>query len=435
MNETSHQLETSHRLHDQARRTLAGGVHSSMRAGQNPLVFFERAEGPYIFDVDGNRYVDYKLGAGPLILGHSPPDVIAAVKSQLDQGLQTATETPVGNEAASSFVDLVPCADLVHFANTGSEALQLAMRLARAHRGRSRLICFEGHFHGWLDNACFSVPESGTAPAPATAGQGDALRDLTLLPWNDVETLVGAVRDDPNQVAAVMMNPIMLAGSPGGTMPRPGYLEKVRQICTDHEILLIFDEVLTGFRVALGGAQELFGVRPDLATYAKAIAAGLPIGAVAGTRQVMDLIASNKVAHPGTYNGNALSMAAAVAALDHLAADDGRFYRTCNATREQLTRGIQESAARHHVPVCINGAGAVLTVWFTDGSDYHDYRTAKAAHDSHRSARFFGGLMRRGVLSNPSMFLSDAHTQIEIEMTLEAVEEAMREVALVHRLA
>jgi glutamate-1-semialdehyde 2,1-aminomutase len=417
--------DRSRQMREDSRKTLAGGVHSSMRAAADPTLFFDRAEGPFIFDVDGNRYIDYKMGAGPLMLGHSPPDVIAAVRGALDLGLQTATETPLGAEVAARLAELVPCAGLVHFANTGSEAVHLALRLARAHTGRDRVICFEGHFHGWLDNICFSSAAQGFAAPPATSGQGNALEHLIMLPWNDANVLARVVADHAGQVGAVIMNPVMLAGSPGGTMPRPGYLQRVREICNEHDIVLIFDEVLTGFRVALGGAQELFGVLPDLATYAKAISAGLSLAAIAGTHPLMEHLATNEVAHPGTYNGNLLCMAAARAALEHLSVDDGRFYRHCNRMRERLTDGIRAAAARHEIPVNITGAGAVMTVWFTDRPDYHDYQTAKAAHHAERSARFFRGLQERGVLSNPSMFLTDAHTQREIDLTLEAVEGAM----------
>lgn len=414
----------SAQLHAQSRQTLAGGVHSSMRARGQRVHFFERAEGAYLHDVDGNRFIDYWLGAGPLILGHSPQDVVAAIKNQLDCGLQTASETRLGAEVAARFVELVPCADLVHFANTGSEAVHVALRIARAWRNRERIVCFEGHFHGWFDNVWIDGLARGE-PKPASDGQGGAQEDLIVLPWNDAEALSKAVADHAGQIACVIMNPMMLAGAPGGTMPRPGYLEQVRRICTEHQIVFILDEVLTGFRVALGGAQELFGVRPDLATYAKAIAAGVAHGAVAGARPFMDLVASGRVKHPGTYNGNVMAMAAAKAALEHFAADDGGFYRHCNTVREQLTERVLSSAARHNIPVNVRGAGAVMTIWFGERTDYHDARTADACHHPDRSARFFEGLLSRGVLANPTMYLSDAHTQGDVDVTLEAMDDVM----------
>ncbi len=327
-------------------------------------------------------------------------------------------------------MSLVPCAELVHFANTGSEAVHLALRVARAHRNRRRIICFEGHFHGWYDNI-WAASEDGPEAAPATLGQGGVLDDLVMLRWNEVETLEAALDAHRDEVAAVIMNPVMLAGAPGGTMPRSGYLERVRELCTQHEALFILDEVLTGFRVALGGAQELFGVQPDLATYAKSISAGLSMAALAGRRDVMEPIATNEVAHPGTYNGNLLCLAAAKAALTHLAADHGAFYRTCNALREQLSDGIREVSARHGVPVQIPGAGAVLTVWFADHADYHDARTARAAHHRDFSVKFFKGLQDRGVLSNPGMFLSDAHTPADIEETVEAADEVVKSLSFI----
>ena len=419
-------FEKSRQMHEHSRQSLAGGVHSSMRAKLDPVLFFDRAEGAYIFDVDGNRYIDYKMGAGPLILGHTPSDVTDAVKDILDRGLQTATETPLGAQVAAHFVELVPGADLVRFANTGSEANHLALRVARAYRGRRRIVCFEGHFHGWFDDIWSRGMEHGVV-MPATEGQSTVVEDLIILPWNDADVLAKAVADHADEIAGVIMNPVMLAGSPGGVMPLPGYLEKVRRICSEQEIVLIFDEILTGFRIALGGAQELFGVQPDVATYAKAIAAGFPLSAVAGKQPFMEEIASNRVSHPGTYNGNILCMAAAKATLERLSADDGAFYRTCNARRTQLAEGIRDSAVRHGIPVHIVGAGAVLTVWFTDRPDYHDQRTALAVHHREISARFFRGLTSHGVLSNPSMFLTDVHTEDDVAATIETADRVLKD--------
>ena len=418
-------LDKSTKLHLKALGVLAGGVNSSMRIDADPSIFFERGEGVYLFDADGNKYVDYRMGAGPLILGHSPTAVIAAVKDQLDRGLQTADETSLSVEVAARLVELIPCAERVRFTNSGSEAVHLALLLARAHRGRKKIVRFENHYHGWFDNIYARVPPDGSADIAQSAGQGNALDELIVLPWNDMDVFSRTVAERGGEIGGVIMTPIMI-GTGGGATPREGYLKAVREICTENEIVLIFDEIITGFRVALGGAQELVGVVPDLATYAKAIAAGFPIAAVVGREEFMRPIAEGRVKHNGTYNGNPTSLAAARAALAELTRDNGEFYRYCNNLRQMLSRGMSESAERYDIPLIIKGAGAVMDVWFTDSADYCDYRTSLIGHDAARRAQFARELLFRGIVMGRSfLYITNAHTSEDVELTLEKVDEVM----------
>jgi glutamate-1-semialdehyde 2,1-aminomutase len=421
-------LSKSQSLYEQAKLCIAGGVTSSMRLNAKPMMFFDRAEGPYIWDVDGNKYIDYRMGAGPLILGHTPQSVIEATTRQLYGGFHTSSDTPGAVEAATRLVELVPCAELLRFANTGSEAVQLALRLARAHRNRRKIIQFESHYHGWFDNVWAKASTVSENPDPATEGQGNGLEDTIILPWNDIESVKSAIAARANEIAAIITAPIHCATKPTTTMPRPGFLEGLRELCSENDIVLIFDEIITGFRVALGGAQELFGVQPDLATYAKALAAGMTIGAVAGKRELMDYITTGRVLHPGTYNGNSMTMAAVIATMDEFTKDDGVFYCRCDAMRKRLGEGLLDAARRRGVDLHVTGAGALLGVRFASNPDPYEYRAERAGFDSGRATRFFDGLMARGVLASDMMFLTAAHTDAEIDKTIEAAEAAMAEV-------
>lgn len=415
-----------------AKQSLAGGVSSSMNLNDDPPGFFDHAEGSRIYDVNGNEYIDYVMGAGPLILGHSPQPVIDAVKVQLGTGILYGGDCGLSVEVSERLVELIPCADLVRFTNSGSEAIHVALRLARAYTGRNRIIRFEGHYHGWFDNI-FTItapslesigPRQVRSPKPGTMGQGRALDDVLILPWNDLALFSDAVAAHKDHIAGVVMVPIMF-GPGAGAFPTNGYLEGVRDICTRHGIVLVFDEIITGFRVALGGAQELFGVQPDLAVYAKAIAAGFPLGAVAGRREIMALISSGEVMHAGTYNGNPICLAASRATLNELAKDNGRFYQRCSDLRCRLTDGIQMAAARHRIPVHLTGAGAIMQVWFTEAPGFHDYRTSRNGHNGKRQARWERSLLEHGVRVHPHKFITSAHSEEDIDLTLKAVEEVM----------
>ena len=320
VNVNNRKTDLSEQHLDRARRSLAGGVSSAARLSLMPF-FAESGAGARLRDVDGNEYIDYVLAYGPLVLGHAPAPVIEAVRAQAARGTMFGLGLEAEYLLAEELVGLMPCCDLVRFANSGTEALHFVMRLARAYTGRPKIIKFEGHYHGWLDDQYVSVK-----PGPeAAAGQGaletpgqpaDAAENLIILPWNDLAVVEEVLAARAAEAAAVILEPVPFYH--GAIPPEEGYLAGLRRLTEKYGVLLIFDEVVTGFRLALGGAQEYFGVTPDLCVMAKGFAAGLPLAALGGRRAIMDLIADNTVPHMGTYNGNALAVAGALAAIREL---------------------------------------------------------------------------------------------------------------------
>lgn len=418
---------------EQAKRFLPGGVSSDIRMGGAPLVW-ERAEGAYLVSVDGNRYVDYVLGMGPMVLGHTPPAVIEAVRAQAERGLIFAGQHEWEARVAAQIQAAVPCAEMMRFNSVGSEATHAALRLARAYTGRQKVLKFEGHYHGWLDSVLYStavvpdkagpreqphaVPMSGGVAA-STAG------DLLIAPWNDLERLGAILEQNRGQVAAVIMEPIMC--NTGCINPLLGYLQGVQQLCRDHGALLIFDEVITGFRSALGGAQSLLGVTPDLATFGKAVAAGLPLSVVAGRADVMRLITDRKVMHAGTFNSNPLVMAGACAGLTALAEGDGAVYRHMERVGARLRDGLRAIGQRHGVPLTAVGPGPMLQVYFAAPDTVRDARDV-AASDLQARGRFVEAMLAQGIriTSRGLFFLSVAHGDAEIEATLQAADAVLR---------
>lgn len=409
---------------------VAGGVNSNFRLGipPTPLVF-ERAEGAYLVDVDGNRIIDYFLGMGPMLLGHDPAPVIAAAQQQLGRSLLVGGQTSLEYEAAQLLVDIVPSAERVRFCSSGSEADQAAVRLARAATARDVVVKFEGHYHGWFDNLMWSVgadleamgPRESPTLVPGSEGMMPA-QGLAVLPWNDIDAL--RARLASGDVAAVLMEPIMF--NSGGIMPLPGYLEAVRDACDDFGTLLIFDEVITGFRVAAGGAQDECGVTPDLTILGKALANGFAVAAVVGRADLMDMFSTGKVLHGGTYNTQSVSMAATVATLREIASNVP--YQVIRPRGEALMEGLRGLFDKHGIEASVVGFPSVFHVRF--GSvDARDYRESLAA-DRARYAAFAEAMLLRMVriLPRGTWFLSTEHGDAEIEATLAAADQALGEV-------
>ena len=425
-------------LYDRTRRSLAGGVSSNVRYASVPVpLFFERGEGAFLYDVDGNEHIDYVLGNGPAILGHAPRTVIAAVADSLVRGQVFAAQHPGETALAERLCRLLPGIEVVRFATSGTEAVLMAFRLARAFTGRTKILKFEGHYHGWSDQAYISarppLNEAGPfdAPVPVAGSPGipaSALEDTVVAGWNDLDRLAEALDRHRGEVAGVIMEPVMVNGGP--TPPAPGYLEGARRLCREHGALFICDEVITGFRVGLRGAQGRYGVTADLTVYAKAVAAGFPLALVGGRRDVMDTLVDRGVMHGGTYNGNVQSMTAALAALDVLEAGDGAVYRDLERRGLRLMEGLADIARRHRVPVQVQGLPAIFQVYFTDGPPPANYREAVAC-DRDRAFAFHRALQEEGVRTNPQAkwFLSTAHDDTVIERTLAAAERAMAAVA------
>jgi glutamate-1-semialdehyde 2,1-aminomutase len=412
---------------ERSRRSLAGGVASGIRRGARPYpLFFEAGHGSRVTDVDHNSYLDYGLAWGPLILGHTPDAVVDAVTQQLRRGFTFGAQHDLEYEVAEQMTALIPCADSVCFASSGTEIVQVALRVARAATGRRMTVKFEGHYHGWSDGVLSSyhptreqIAASGETPIPVSLGQR-AADDMIIVEWNDLAGVERAFGKRGGEIAALICEPILC--NSGCILPEPGFLEGLRRITSAHGALLIFDEVITGFRVHLKGAQGLFGVEPDLATYAKAIGAGTALSAMAGKSPYMDLIASGRVVHAGTLNGNPISLAAARAALDLLAHDNGALYAPLATRGERLRQGLETRLRARGFDVVTSGVGSVFQLSFMT-RPARNYRDTLAA-DPQRYSDFAIGLLDEGVLVLPDgrWYVSLAHTDADIDFTLAAAE-------------
>jgi glutamate-1-semialdehyde 2,1-aminomutase len=426
--------ERSQELLERARKSLAGGVGSGVRLAEQPgPLYFVRGEGPRIYDADGNVYLDYVLGQGPLLLGHSPTEVQDAVREQLDCLLISAGQHPLEIEMSERLQRNIPCCELVRYNGSGSEVVAMALRLARAHTGKTKFIKFEGHYHGWPDPVIISywpeVDKAGPRDAPKPVGGSggmvpSALDEVIVLPWNDLELVERTLERHAHEVAALITEPIMF--NSGACEPKPGFLQGLRDLCTRHGVVLIFDEVITGFRVGLGGAQEKFGVTPDLATFAKGLAAGLPLAAIGGKREIMDLITRGAVLHGGTYNTHPLVMAGANAAVRILERDRDTIYPHLYAMGERLRTGLREITGRKGVPTLVGGVGPVVQMAFTQREVFRDYRDYMD-RDQEMYREFVAALGERGVrpILRGTWYVSAAHTAADIDETLEKAEDAL----------
>ncbi len=428
--------QNSKRMLEEARRYLAGGVSSNVRLSREPWpLFFKQGSGSRLVDVDENVYIDYLLGQGPLLLGHRPPEVVEAVKQVLEQGQLFGGQHELEITLAKRLCELIPCAESVRFGSSGSEMVQSALRLARGHTGRNGILKFEGHYHGWFDNVLASVhppldqagDRTRPRPVPETKGHNPAvLVDTLILPWNDFGLLHETFRHAGDRLAAVIMEPVMF--NTHAILPRPGYLEAARRLCDEYGVVLIFDEVITGFRLGLGGAQQQFGVVPDLAVFGKAMASGFPIACLAGKKQLMDLIASGDVVHAGTYNSNLMVMAAAEATTRTLMEQGNQIYDRLSHLGRRLMDGIREAARRVAVPLIVEGLPAAFAVAYSQESTIQDYREHIEHCDLAKYRRLVMALLAGGVhvAGRGIWYLSAAHTATDIEKTLEVFELALQ---------
>lgn len=399
---------------------LAGGVATAFRATQQPVpICFDRGSGARLVDVDGNEYVDYALGFGPMILGHRPRRVEEAVRAQLDRGLGYGACHALEADAAELVCRIVPSAEMCVFSSTGTEAVEVALRIARASTGRQRVVKFRGHYHGWSDALHVAVP--GHLDGPGTGGQDPVAATSTLVcDWNEVGELEAALAN--GDVAAVIMEPVAVNG--GCFLPAPGYLARVRDLTHQSGSLLVFDEVITGFRVGIGGAQAEFGVLPDLTILGKALGAGFPISAVCGRGDVMEVVSSRKVAHVGTFNANPVCAAAAVAALTELENGASSIYPQLTHLTETLASIFVEESGEAGLPLTVNHFGAAGHAFAGDAA----VETAQAAEqtDVGLYRRFAAALLGQGVHVIPRglLYVSTAHTAEDLEETRSAVRRA-----------
>jgi glutamate-1-semialdehyde 2,1-aminomutase len=433
---TTVSLDKSRALFQRIARSVAGGESNYIRLKAGLELCFAYGEGPRFWDVDGNSYLDYSLGYGPLIFGHRPQAVTEAVIEIItSRGIQFTFPYDLEAEVAEAIVASVPGVDLIRFCTTGTEAVSAALRLARAYTGRDKIIKFEGQYHGWTDTVYISAyppleragPDERPRPVPGSKGTPQAAAELMIpLPWNDIAAVERALQEHAGEVAAVLTEPVM--ANCGVIPPRPGYLEALRALTRQYGVLLIFDEVKTGFRLGLGGATAHFGVTPDLVTWAKALGAGYPVAAFGGNREIMALEARNEVMHGGTYNAHPVALAAAKATLDIMRAHPELFAELWRKG-ERLRSGLQEAVrSAGHQAIC-QGVGPLLQVYFTDGIEQiTDYRTAARHIDAERFSRFQGALQDRGVYIHPDplecFYVCTAHSDRDIADTIAIAEEA-----------
>ena len=416
----------SEELYEQAVKVLPGGVNSPVRAyravGMAPR-FITRADGPFIWDEDGRKYIDYVCSWGPMILGHNHPVIREAVEKAVKDGLSFGAPTRREVEIAQLMIDLVPNIEMVRMVNSGTEAVMSAVRLARGATGRDKIIKFEGCYHGHSD--CLLVNAGSSALAgghPSSAGvPEDIVKHTLTAQFNDLSSVEALLEAWPGQVACIIVEPV--AANMGVVNPAPGFLEGLRRLCDKSGALLIFDEVITGFRLALGGAQAYFGVKADLVTFGKIIGGGMPVGAYCGSKALMEQVAPcGPVYQAGTLSGNPVAMAAGLAQLTYLR-DHPEVYADIAAKARWLAEGMRAAAAEAEVPVAVNQIGSLLSPFFTP-TEVSAFVDAKGS-DVGRYARYFQGMLHHGIALAPAqfeaMFVSAAHTQAELEATLAAV--------------
>ena len=436
--EKTFSLQRSEQLYEEAKKYLPAGASSNVRIHMHdPFpILFQKGEGPRVCDVDGNCYVDYLMSYGALILGHRHPRIISEIEQQLKNGTMFGTTTELEIEVAKLVTSAVPNAEMVSFANSGTEATMEAVRIARAATGKDKILKFEGHYHGHHDYVLFSVdspsPVSGLESSPHKLPYfpgipNEIANTVIVAPWNNPTALERILKKYQSDVAAVITEPVM--GSQGVIPPDSDYLKQLRELTTKYDSLLIFDEVLTGFRIAKGGAQELYGVKPDIACFAKALGGGAPIAAVAGRRDLLGMIGPGRIGFGGTYNAHPLALASAKATLQTLFEKDGEAFRRMTDLGAKLKAGLTETLRSGGYNVVVNAVGPMVSIYFTKLRRVSTYRQALQS-DGEKFKRFRDEMLKRGVYMHPDglerLSISAVHTEREIESTIKAAEESLK---------
>jgi glutamate-1-semialdehyde 2,1-aminomutase len=411
--------DKSRELLERAARSLAGGVSSPFRAKAPVPLYFRNGCGARLEDVDGNEYIDYVLAWGPMILGYRHPAIVEAMRRQADLPTDYGAQHELEFAVSEQIQRLLPCAELVAYTSSGSEACQIAFRLARAFTGRDLILKFEGHYHGWIDGALVSYRPSARQSGPVLGSRGqvaNAVENVAVAPWNDYDALVRALDAHEGRIAAIAMEPVLC--NSGCILPVEGYLQRVRELCTARGILLYFDEVITGFRLSLGGAQQFYGVTPDLATFGKAVGGGAPLSGVAGRREIL-LQMFDGVSFGGSFNGNPVSLASAHATLTELSRDGGAALAHSHAMGRVLIQGIRGIVRERGLPVLVTGFDNAIAIHFTEKSELRDYRDT-LADDQEMLRRFLYRALEEGlhIVPDGRMYVSAVHTPRDIEETL-----------------
>lgn len=422
---------TSTELFQNAQRCIPGGVNSPVRAfngvGGTP-VFIDRAEGPYLFDSDDRRYIDYVGSWGPMVTGHAHPAVVSAVLAAVPLGLSFGAPTKLETEMAQRVCELVPSMDLVRMVSSGTEATMSAIRLARGFTGRDKILKFEGCYHGHADSLLVKAGSGAlTLGVPSSPGVPASFAEHTLTAsFNDLDGVKSAFDQNSGQIACIIVEPV--AGNMNCVPPAPGFLEGLRELCDQHDAVLIFDEVMTGFRVALGGAQALFSVKPDLTTLGKVIGGGMPVGAFGGKREIMEHIAPlGPVYQAGTLSGNPVAMTAGLKTLE-LISEPG-FFEHLTARTSRLIDGVLGEARAADIPMAANQAGGMFGLFFSEERHVSNFAHVSAC-DVERFKQFFHGMLEAGVYLAPSAFeagfVSSVHSDEDIDDTIEAAGKVLR---------
>lgn len=436
--EYERRFPTSKRLFAEAKQYIPAGVNSTARAvwsGWKPYpLYVNNGKGARVTDVDGNEFIDYLLGLGPMLLGHRPDVITGAVTKHINEvGTVFALASELDTTVARKMTECVPSLEKVRLNNSGTEAVTYALRLARAYTGRKKVIRFEGMYHGFSDAIYWSKHPSDAAmvegmpiPEPQGPGLPEGIADsLIILPWNDEPLLRKVIEENYKDIAAVISEPIMC--NTGCILPKPGYLEAMRAITEQYGIVLIIDEVITGFRISLAGAQGYYGIKPDLSIFAKGMGGGFPVAAVGGKAEIMQLVDEGKVSVAGTYSGNGIALSATSATLDYLRQPG--LYDTLYQNCDKLRDGLNEIWKKSKIDAYVVGLGPVFQVWFSE-KPIHNYRDAKAYADGDLFTLWWEEMLFRGILFHPhyyeNIFVSMAHTNQDIEITLEKAEEAVR---------
>ena len=421
-------MTKSNYLFKQASEFIPGGVNSPVRAfngvGGSP-VFFSRGDGAYLFDVDGKKYIDYVASWGPMILGHANSDVLRAVKDELDNGLGFGAPTEIETNLAKKVCELVPSIELVRMVSSGTEATMSAIRLARGYTNRDKIIKFEGCYHGHSDSLLVKAGSGAlTLGVPTSPGVPDSLAEHTLtLEYNNINQVLEVLKEVGSQVACIIVEPV--AGNMNCIPPVDGFLHGLRKACDEHNIILIFDEVMTGFRVALGGAQSYYDVNPDLTTLGKVIGGGLPVGAFGGRKEIMEVIAPmGPVYQAGTLSGNPISMSAGLAMLNILS-EDKDFYKRLNYSANKLVNGILSKAKIHGINMTSNVVGGMFGLFFTKESKVTNFEQSSMCNIE-LFKDFYRLMLNEGVYLAPSAyeagFISSMHSDADIEFTINAAD-------------